>query len=134
DPSGPNNTGSNAFSVVCSFRGNPADNRFQCLVGHSDASWRMTLGANAAGGGAAGSVQFTYGSTASSTISCNDGKWHQAIGVYQPGPAGSPGTITLYVDGQRNTANTGVSSNGITAGAPQYHILLGAAPDYTNQD
>jgi hypothetical protein len=134
DPSALNGTGSNAFSVVCSFRGNPADNRFQCLVGHSDNSWRMNLGANAAGGGAQGSVQFTYGSSASSTISCNDGKWHQAVGVYQPGPTALPGTIRLYVDGVLNSFNALVSSNGIVGGAPQYDVLLGAAPDYTNQD
>lgn len=135
DPSAPNGTGSNAFSVVCSFRGNPADNRFQDLVGHSDSSWRMTLGANDAGGGAAGSVQFTYGSTASSTISCNDGKWHQAVGVYQPGYApNEPGSVRLYVDGVLNALTGTVSTNGIVSGAPHYDVLLGAAPDYTNQD
>jgi len=134
DPSAPNGTGSNAFSVVCTFRGNPANNTFEDLVGHSDSSWRMTLGANAAGGGAQGSVQFTYGATASSTNNCNDGKWHQAVGVYQPAApnTATPGTVLLYVDGRLNQVNTGVSSNGIVAGAPLYDVLLGAAPDYTN--
>src|SRR5208282_4121970 len=131
DPSAKFGTGSNAFSLVAMFRGNPANNTFQDLVGHSDGSWRMTLGANAVGGGAQGSVQFTYGATASSTINGNDGQWHQAVGVYTPGPTASPGTVTLYVDGHLNTVNTGVSSNGIVGGSAT-HVLLGAAPDYTN--
>jgi hypothetical protein len=135
DPSAQYNTGSNAFSVTCMFRGNPADNRFQDIVGHSDSSWRITLGANAAGGGAHGSVQFTYGggTTASSTVNYNDGQWHQVVGVYQPGApnTASPGADYLYVDGQLNTVNTSVNSNGIAGGSP-LDVLLGAAPDYTN--
>ncbi|HEY1789874.1 MAG TPA: LamG-like jellyroll fold domain-containing protein [Verrucomicrobiae bacterium] len=135
DPSSQNGTGSNAFSVICMFRGNPADNRYQCIVGHGNSSWRIALGANAAGGGAAGSVQFAYGSQASSTVNYNDGNWHQVVGVYQPAApnTAASGLVQLYVDGQLNAVATGVSSNGV-AGNPNFDVLLGAAPDYTNQD
>jgi len=133
DPSAKYGTGSNAFSVAITFRGNPAEGTFQDIVGHSDNSWRMTLGANAAGGGAAGSVQFTYGSTVASGVNCNDGNWHQAVGVYSPATPNSAayGSVELFVDGQLNATNQTVSSNGIAAGST-LDVFLGAAPDYTN--
>lgn len=134
NPSTALGTASNAFSVSLMFRGNPGDNLYQCIAGHSDSSWRVAMGANNAGGGAPGSVQFVYSTQISSTNNYNDGNWHQMVGVYQPGPARSTnaGTVLLYVDGAINTTSANVSTNGITTGSSFYDVTLGAAPDYTN--
>ncbi len=133
DPSAQYGTGSNAFSVTCMFRGNPADNRYQTIFGHHDSTWKLDLTANAAAdGGVPGSALWVYNGSVNSTNDCNDGKWHQMVGTYTPGPIAAPGILKIYIDGQFNNVNTDVSSNGINAADPGYDILLGAVPDYTN--
>jgi hypothetical protein len=115
-----NPTGTNAFSVVAWFKGNPADgyNRFQTILGHGDSGWRFGLGGSGPqfNPGASGDLSYDAGNI------YNDGKWHMAAGVY----TGS--TNELFVDGVlvASTANTSSNSgNGMD-------VLLGGAPDYTS--
>jgi len=40
-------TGAEPFTVTAMFRGNPTDNRFQNIAGHSDNSWRLAMNVRA---------------------------------------------------------------------------------------
>lgn len=116
-----NPTGSSqTLSVTAWFRGNPADGRFQNIIGHSDSSWRVALNTS-------GKLQFTVGSDTAltSTGVYNDGNWHQFVAVYD----GAGGNEYLYVDGvlDNSTAVTGSSIAGSTA-----DVFIGSDPQYTN--
>jgi hypothetical protein len=49
----------NPFSVTVTFRGNPADNRYQCILGRGDGSWRLALSGNDANS-TPGGLQFAW--------------------------------------------------------------------------
>ncbi|MGH7952881.1 MAG: LamG-like jellyroll fold domain-containing protein, partial [Limisphaerales bacterium] len=116
DPTGPSQT----LSVTAWFRGNPADNRFQTIIGHSDNSWRMALNTN-------GKLQFTVGSDTAlnSTSVYNDGNWHQFVAVYD----GVGGNEYLYVDGTLD--NSAVVTGSSIVGSSD-DVLIGSDPQYTN--
>ncbi len=111
---------SQALSVTAWFKGNPADSRLQTIIGHSDSSWRMNLTAS-------GQLQFAVGSDTvlNSTKICNDGNWHQFVGVYD----GIGLNEYIYVDGalDSSTAITGSAIAGSTA-----DVFIGSDPQYTN--
>lgn len=111
---------SQTLSITAWFKGNPADGRFQNIIGHSDASWRVALNTS-------GNLQFTVGSDTAliSTGVYNDGNWHQFVAVYD----GAGGNEYLYVDGvlDSSVALTGSSIAGSTA-----DVFIGSDPQYTN--
>lgn len=124
-----NPTGCQPFSVTAMFKGNPCDDRFQDIVGHSDASWRIAMNFN-------GHLQCTLGTNSSSTINSfkayNDTNWHQAVEVYTPASNPNlPGTNSLYVDGVLDTNIATVSTNGILPGVVA-DVMIGSDPEYTN--
>jgi hypothetical protein len=103
------------LSIAACFKGNPAEARFQSIVGHSDNSWRMALDPT-------GKLHFNAGagSEITSPAVYNDGNWYQAVGVYD-------GTSNyLYVGGvlvaQILTTNAIPGTNS--------DVLLGADPQY----
>ncbi len=126
---------SNSFSMVCWFKCNPADNRFQGLVGQGDHSWRLALG----NGGNAGHLQFNSGLTNNPSVGdlvspnvFNDGNWHFAACVASV-TTNSLGTLLvtniLYVDGVEQVIQ--VNSNSLPQpGQVQLIPLLGGSPDY----
>ncbi|HEV2453498.1 MAG TPA: LamG-like jellyroll fold domain-containing protein, partial [Verrucomicrobiae bacterium] len=104
------------FSATVTFRCNPSDNRYQCILGRGDSSWRFALSGNNANS-TPGGLQFAMGAgngsptayvyPSSKTLNCNDGNWHQAVGVFSPASNPNlPSTVFLYVDGQLATINT----------------------------
>ncbi|MGH8399016.1 MAG: LamG-like jellyroll fold domain-containing protein, partial [Gammaproteobacteria bacterium] len=122
-------TGAVPFSITALFRGNPCDNRFQNIVGHSNSSWRISMNTD-------GALQCTLGSDSGSVINSagvyNDGDWHQVVEVYTPASAPNVmGTNALYVDGMLDTSVSTVSTNGIGPGSPD-DVLIGSDPQYTN--
>lgn len=124
-----NPTGQTPFSVTAMFRGNPCDNRFQNIVGHSDNSWRIAMNTD-------GALQCTMGTNSSSVINSlgtyNDGNWHQVVEVYTPNSnLALTGTNALYVDGLLDSQVTAVSTIGISPGSP-LDVMIGADPQYTN--
>ena len=129
DPSPLNPVGVQPFSVTLLFRGNPTDNRFQAMMGHSDNSWRLSMNTN-------GKLQSQLGTNSTSQVNSskvyNDGRWHQLVEVYTPGSAPTvTGTNSMYVDGILDTQSTTVTTNGILPGSP-LDVLIGADPQYTN--
>ena len=127
-----NFAGSNACSMMVTFRGNPSDDRYQTICGDSDKDWKFDLNVNG-GGFLTFAADGTGAYPLNSSSVCNDGNWHQAVAVYQPGSVpGADGTINLYIDGQLNQTVYNNSSNGIQPGTNVNSLLLGAAPDYTN--
>jgi|GEM_PF-1549569 len=110
------------FSMTVWFKGNPADPRFQAIVGHSDNGWRFALD------GTTGKVHFKPGNNGTeitSTYIYNDGNWHQLVAT-----CGLPGTNeNLYVDGVLDTANAASATT--FTGSPQ-DIILGGDPQYLN--
>jgi hypothetical protein len=122
DPAGPT-----PFTVTAMFRGNPADNRFQNIVGHSDNSWRLAMNTN-------GTLQGTLGTNSASVVNSagvyNDGCWHHVVEVYTPGSTGT-GTNALFVDGLLDTAVSTVSTDGIGPGSTM-DVMIAADPQYTN--
>lgn len=111
-----NPTGTQPFTALLWFRGNPADSTMQALMGHGSNSWSLDLN------GANGKLIWTSGagSVTSSSI-YNDGAWHEAAGVYD-------GTNNyLYVDGSLAGSS---AATGTIAGETS-HVYLGGDPDYT---
>lgn len=111
-----NPTGHTPFSVAACFKGNPADSRYQNIVGHSDNSWRIALDPT-------GKLHFNAGAGGEITSAgvYNDGNWHQVVGAYN-------GTSNyLYVDGIL-VAQTLAGTNGIPGSTSD--VLLGADPQY----
>jgi hypothetical protein len=125
-PAALNPTTNLPVTIAAWFKGNPADcvGRFQTLVGHSDASWRLNLDANAGvqfnpGNG----PQLQFGSVNEELLNgffVNDGNWHFVAGVCD-------GTNdSLYIDGLLAKSGTFV---GAVAGSP-FDIILGGDPQY----
>lgn len=124
-----NPTGCEPFSVTAMFKGNPCDDRFQNIVGHSDASWRIAMNSN-------GHLQCTLGTNSTSVINSanayNGTNWHQVVEVYTPASNPNiPGTNALYVDGVLDTNVATVSTNGILPGV-NADVMIGSDPEYTN--
>jgi autotransporter-associated beta strand protein len=121
-----NPIGSNAFSVTALFRGNPADERNQTIVGHSTSSWRLWMNTT-------GNLEWQIaGTTLTSAGVYNDGDWHQVVTVYSP--ASDPavtGTNFLYVDGVLDSRASTVSTNGIGTGSTA-DVIIGSDPQFTN--
>jgi hypothetical protein len=124
-----NPIGAVPFTVAAMFRGNPCDNRYQDIVGHSDNSWRIAMNTN-------GKLQCQLGTNAASQVNSagvyNDGNWHQVVDVYTP--ASNPalaGTNTLYVDGVLDASVSTMPAAGITPGSP-LDVLIASDPQYTN--
>lgn len=111
-----------AITAMCWFKANPADGRFQNLVGHSDKSWRIALD------GTTGKVHWNAGEGGEITSAriYNDGQWHFAVGVYLNGGTVTTGTNYLYVDGALDSTTT------VTTNAPGSftNVVIGGAPDY----
>jgi Concanavalin A-like lectin/glucanases superfamily/Immunoglobulin domain len=120
------NQATNSLTVLCWFKGNPADNRFQCLVGHSDHGWRLALG----NGGNAGHLQFNpgAGSDVVSSGVYNDGNWHFAACVSSVDPSTGMDTNYLYVDGVLDA----MAVTNAVATSSSTNILIGGAPDYVD--
>ncbi|HTV41750.1 MAG TPA: DUF2341 domain-containing protein [Candidatus Sulfotelmatobacter sp.] len=131
-PSALNPTGATPLTVVSWFQGAPADNpgRFQEIVGHSDSSYRLSLGQNTP----VGELHFNPGpgpelqaGSAAQVITngfaVNDGNWHMVAGV-------TDGTNEfLYIDG--SLALTNSNSAGIKITGTSDDLLLGGDPEYT---
>lgn len=124
------NLRSNSISTMLWFKGNPADNRFQCLAGHGDSSWRLALG----NGGNAGKLQWNFGAGGDlvSRRIYNDGLWHFAVAVYTntgvpASPVGWLATNYIYVDGILD--NSALVTN-LASATSTTNVLLGGAPDY----
>jgi len=114
-------------TVTAWFKGNPADcvTRFQTLVGHGAASWRVNLDNNAGvqfNPGNGPQLQFTgVQDELNNGMFVNDGNWHFVAAV-------SDGTNdSLYLDGRLAKSATGVGSVG--NGSPQ-DLILGGDPQY----
>jgi hypothetical protein len=124
-----NPTGAVPFAVTAMFRGNPADDRVQTIVGRSSDSWRIAMTTN-------GTLQCTLGTNSVSAVTSvgvyNDGNWHQVVAVYTPASVPTvTGTNALYVDGVLDTSVSTVSTNGIGPGSAM-DMMIGADPQYTN--
>ena len=114
--------GTQPFSVVCWFKGNPADcfaRTDETILGRGDSGWDLTLDAS-------GAVHWNPGNgpDINTPTNFNDGAWHQAIGV------SDGNTAFLYVDGALSASQVGVGS---LPGTPE-DLLIGGAPDYTTGD
>src|SRR5205823_9707581 len=130
NPAGAANTnGANLhFSVMTWFKGNPADSqaRFQNIMGHRDASWRLTMdtqGLNRFNPGPGPELQWpTAFAGAANGFVVNDGAWHFVAAVLDNT------NEYLYVDGrvsQTNTPSTPVT-NTITGSGND--LVLGGDP------
>lgn len=131
-PSALNPTGAAPVTVVSWFQGAPSDNpgRFQEIVGHSDASYRLALGQNTGTGenhfnaGPGPELQFTSAlQVITNGFALNDGNWHMVAGI-------SDGTNQyLYLDGALALSNN--SPTGINIVGTNDDLLLGGDPEYT---
>jgi hypothetical protein len=125
-----NPTGAAPLTVVTWFQTGPADapGRFQEMVGHSDSSYRLSLGQvageNHFNPGPGPELQFTTSAdVATNGFAFNDGQWHMAAGV-------SDGTNEyLYLDGV--VAKTNGNAAGINIVGSSRDLLLGGDPQYT---
>ena len=121
-----NPTGYAAVTVAAWFKG-PVDGRgrYQIIVGHSDASWRLGYGTlngdNHFNPGPGPELQFAnIQDVVTNNFYCNDGNWHFVVGT-------SDGTNeALYIDGALAKTNTGVGS---IAGSGQ-DVFIGGDPTY----
>lgn len=112
-----NPTGTQPFTAMTWFKGNPADNRVQTIMGQGQ-NWAMNLvGTN---GGVVWNL-YSGGHVASATV-LNDGNWHFVAGVYDGANS------YLYVDGALD--NSGPATVGLT-GEPNASMFLGGDADYT---
>jgi len=131
-PAALNPTGASPLTVISWFQTGPADapGRFQEILGHSDSSYRLSLGQQNGGGdfhfnpGPGPELQFTSGSdVATNGFAFNDGQWHMIAGV-------SDGTNEyLYLDGA--LAKTNGNAAGINITGTTRDLLLGGDPQYT---
>lgn len=114
-------TNTNITAMVW-FKANPADVRFQGLIGLGNSSWRLSLD------GTSGKVHWNQGAGGEITSAhiYNDGLWHFAVGVYTNAGTTATGTNYLYVDGVLDTV---IPATGNTVGTTT-NLLLGGAPDY----
>jgi len=126
-PSLLNPTNHQPMTVMGWFKGNPADcvGRFQVIMGHSDASWRLTLDTSAGNRfnpGNGPELQFAnVTDELTNGMYLNDGNWHFVAGV-------SDGTNdSLYLDGLlvKSGVNEGVVATGSTR-----DVILGGDPQY----
>ena len=116
----PTGSGTNSpISVVAWFKCNPADFRFQGVLGHGDTAWRIGLNGNSANGNVGWNPGF--GSDLSGTINVNDGKWHCVAAVL-----GVTNGRVLYVDGISNASSYVTGSYQ----ASTTNFAIGGAPDY----
>lgn len=127
-----NPTGAAPMTVVSWFQGALADSpgRFQEILGHSDASYRLAVGQNTAPGenhfnaGPGPELQFTSaGQVITNGFAFNDGKWHMVAGI-------SDGTNEyLYLDGALALSNNNPAGINIVGSTDD--LLLGGDPEYT---
>jgi hypothetical protein len=102
------------MSVIAWIRGNPADARFQTVLGKGDSSWRMSLDGQGRAGYAFGNSPDAIG-----TRNINDGQWHQMVGV-------NDGVNNyIYVDGVLN----GTSAASGTVAGNAGSLFIGNVPD-----
>ena len=103
------------FSALIWFKGNPADSSMQALMSRGSNSWSLDLN------GATGFLIWNSGAgSATAPTIYNDGKWHQAAGVYDGAHN------YLYVDG--SLVGSSVASGRIVGSTND--IYLGGDPDY----
>lgn len=131
-PSELNPTGAVPMSVVAWYQTGPADNpgRFQEILGHSDSSYRLSLGQTTPTGenhfnaGPGPELQFgTAAQVITNGFAFNDGQWHMVAGI-------SDGTNEyLYLDGALALSNN--SPTGINIVGTSDDLLLGGDPEYT---
>jgi len=121
-----NPTNNSPVTVSAWFKGNPADAaaRFQEIVGHGNASWRIALDNNAGtrfNPGNNPELQFaSMADVLTNGFIVNDGKWHFVAGV-------SDGTTdSLYVDGA--LAKTGTPVGAIVGST--LDAVLGGDPGF----
>jgi Concanavalin A-like lectin/glucanases superfamily/Immunoglobulin domain/Immunoglobulin I-set domain len=103
------------MTVTVWMKGNPADGRFQSILGKGDNSWRVSLDDTGHG-------HFAVGNSpdASGGRNINDGQWHFLTGVYD----GS--TVSIYVDG---VLDGSVAATGTIVGSGT-SATIGTVPDY----
>ena len=129
-PASLNPVGAVPMTVASWFQTGPADapGRFQEMVGHSDSSYRLSLGQTAGdmhfNPGPGPELQFTSPlDVATNGFAFNDGQWHMIAGV-------SDGTNEyLYLDGA--LAKTNANATGINITGTTRDLLLGGDPQYT---
>ncbi|HEV2329134.1 MAG TPA: DUF2341 domain-containing protein [Verrucomicrobiae bacterium] len=131
-PSELNPTGAVPMSVVAWYQTGPADSpgRFQEILGHSDASYRLALGQNTGDAenhfnpGPGPELQFTSAAQVNNNgYAFNDGAWHMVAGI-------SDGTNEyLYLDGSLALSNNNPA--GIKIVGSTQDLLLGGDPEYT---
>lgn len=130
-PSALNPTGVTPMTVVSWFQTGPADapGRFQEILGHSDSSYRLSLGQVPNidahfNPGPGPELQFSSpAQSATNGFAFNDGQWHMAAGV-------SDGTNEyLYLDGALALSNN--TATGINIAGTSRDLLLGGDPQYT---
>ncbi len=110
-------TGTQPFTAMTWCKGNPADNRVQCIMGQGQ-NWAMDFN------GPDGHIVWNLynGGQVTSTTVLNDGNWHFIAGVYD-------GVNSyLYVDGALD--NSGLATGELT-GEPNTDLYLGGNADYT---
>ena len=112
-----NPTGTQPFTAMTWFKGNPADNRVQTIMGQGQ-NWAMNLD------GTTGHVVWNLfsGGQVTNTTVLNDGNWHFVAGVYDGANS------YLYVDGALD--NSGPVTIGLT-GESNTDLVLGGDADYT---
>ena len=112
-----NPSGTQPFSALAWFKGNPADGRMQTILGQGT-NWAVNLiGTN-------GYLAWNLGTAGQVTSASvfNDGDWHFVGGVYD-------GTnVYLYVDGQLNAS---ALAAGPVAGEAAAPLFLGGDADFT---
>ncbi len=123
-----NPTGTAKMSIMAWFKANPADSnaRFENILGHSDASWRLAMdgnGLNRYNSGNGPEVTQTLPGAGNGGFEDNDGKWHFITAV-------SDGTAnSVYLDGKLAFSAT---TEGSIAGSLR-EVVLGGDPQYTVQ-
>jgi hypothetical protein len=117
------------FTLACWFKGNPADNRFQGLVGlHGDDGPRIAM--------SSGQLQFYAGTggnlVSGTTENYNDGNWHFAACVYTNGGTIATGANLMYIDGVLVASTTLTSGENPSAATNRATVMLGGSPDYVD--
>ena len=95
---------------------------FSGLLGHGDASWRMSIASSGQPGANDGS---SAAGDATDPGNINDGNWHMIAYVYT-GVPGNNNNGSLYVDGVLAANNTVT----ITPGGDNLDVWIGGSPDY----